>query len=101
MSRSITRRTSQALVLLVGGDVAQLGQRLQLLDQPRRPLRQLLRVGVFEAVLVLRAADAVFHRQVLHRLHVERDALDLGQLGLQAPDDVAGDRPSARPAASG
>jgi hypothetical protein len=40
--------------------------------------------GIFERVLILGAADAVFHRQVLHRLHVERDALTCRELGLQA-----------------
>ena len=43
--------------------------------------------AIFQAVLILRAADAVFDRQVLHRLHEERDALDLGQLRLQPADD--------------
>ena len=51
---------------------------------------KLLAVGIFEAVLVLRPADAILDRQVLHRLHVQRDAVDLGQLRLQAADHVAG-----------
>ena len=64
------------LVLLVGGHVAQFRQRLQLGHQLSRPRRQFFGVGVFQAELVLRPADAVFHRQVLHRLHVQRDAFD-------------------------
>ena len=52
-------------------------------------------------VLILRAADAVFDGQVLHRLHVERDAGDLRQLRLQAADDFGGACCRARRAASG
>ena len=37
VSRSITRCASRPLVLLVARDVAQLGQRLELVDQSRRP----------------------------------------------------------------
>ena len=80
----------QPLVLLVAGDVAQLRQRLQLVDELAAPSRQFLGVRVFQAVLELRAADAVFDRQVLHRLHEQRDALDLGQLRLEPADHVAG-----------
>ena len=46
--------------------------------------------GSSKRVLILRAADAIFDGQVLHRLHVQRDALDLGQLRLQAADHVTG-----------
>ena len=62
--------------------------------QPRQHLRrvgvQLVGVGVFEGVLELRAADAVFHGEILHRLHEQRDAGDLGQLRLQAANHIAG-----------
>ena len=37
-----------------------------------------------------RAADAIFDGQILHRLHEQRDAGHLRELGLQAPDHVAG-----------
>ena len=70
--------------MLVRGQIAQLRQRLQLLHQLRRPEIQLIRVGVFERVLILRAADAVFDGQVLDRLHVKRDAINARQFGLQA-----------------
>ena len=43
--------------------------------------------------MVLRAADAVLDGQVLHRLHIERHAGDLRELGLQAPDDFGGMQP--------
>ena len=46
--------------------------------------------GVFQRVLELRAADAVFHGQVLHRLHEQRDAGHLGQLRLQAANHLGG-----------
>ena len=75
------------LVLLVGGDIAQLGQRLELCHHLVGPRRQLLGVSILQAELILRAADAVFHRQVLHRLHVERDAFDAGDLLLQPLHD--------------
>ena len=43
----------------------------------RSILIQLVRVGIFQRVLELRAADAIFHREVLHRLHEQGDAGDL------------------------
>jgi dihydrofolate synthase/folylpolyglutamate synthase len=52
-------------------------------------IEQLLGVGAFDAVLVLRPADAVLHREVLHRLHVQRDAAHLGERGPQAVHDGA------------
>ena len=79
----------QALVLLIARNVAEHRQRLQAREETRNPQRQLGGVGILEAVLELRPADAVFDGQVLHRLHEERDALDAGQLRLQPPDDVA------------
>ena len=47
---------------------------------------------ILERELILRAADAVLDRQVLHRLHVQRDAGDVGELRLQPADDVDGAR---------
>ncbi len=79
----------RAVRLLVGGHVAELRQRLHFRDELRRPLVQFVGIRVFERVLILRAAHAVFHRQILHRLHVQRDAFDLRQFRLQAPDHVA------------
>ena len=69
----------QPLILLVAADVAQFGQGLQRLDEPGRPPAQLLRIRVFQRVLILRAADAIFHREILHRLHEQCDAIDAGQ----------------------
>ena len=45
--------------------------------------------GALERELVLRAADARLDRQVLHRLHVERDALDVRGTPLQPVDERA------------
>ena len=43
-------------------------------------------------VLILRPAYAVFHREVLHRLHVQSDAIDLGQFWLQSADNLRAPR---------
>ena len=55
---------------------------------------QLPASAIFEAVLKLGPAHPVFDRQILNRLHEERDALDLRQLRLQAANDVAGADPA-------
>ncbi len=70
----------QPLVLLIAAHVPQFRQFLEGCDQPGGPAVQFVGVGVLEAVLVLGPADPVLHRQVLHRLHEERDALELGEL---------------------
>ena len=64
------------------------GSACSFLDELRHPERQFLGIRIFQAVLELGAADAVFHRQVLHRLHEERDPLDLGQFRLQLANDL-------------
>ena len=48
-----------------------------------RSIGSVRRIGIFQGVLKLGAADAVFHGQVLHRLHVERDSVDLVQFGCK------------------
>ena len=40
--------------------------------------------------MIRRAADGRIDRQVLHRLHVERDAGDARDFALQPADDLAG-----------
>jgi hypothetical protein len=56
-------------------------------DQLRRPGRELVGIGVLQRELVLGAADRGVDGQILHRLHVERDARDdAGRLALQAAD---------------
>ena len=55
--------------LLIGRDVFQLRQLLQSVDEAVGPGIQLGGVGVFERVLVLRAAHPVVYADVLHRFH--------------------------------
>ena len=70
----------QASILLIAGNVAEFRQSLELGNQLGRPGIQFLHVRVFDRILKLRAADAIFHRQVLYGLHVERDARHRRQL---------------------
>ena len=65
-------------------------QGFELGDQLWHPLAQFLGVGILQAELILRAADAGFDRQILDRLHEQRDALDLGQRGSQAANHLEG-----------
>src|SRR6267154_819435 len=80
----------QPIILLIARDVSQFGERPELIHEARHPMSQFFRVHVFQAVLKLRAADAIFDGEVLHRLHEERDAVDISELGLKAPDNVGG-----------
>ena len=77
----------EPVVQLVGSHIGQRRQGLQLGHQLRGPLRQFLRIRIFYRILELGAAHAVFDRQILHRLHVESNAVDLRQLRLQSTDD--------------
>ncbi len=79
----------QAAVLEIAGDIGELRHLLQPVGELVNPLAQFVRIDRLDRELVLRAADAVLDRQVLHRLHEQRDAIDLRQLGLQAPDDLS------------
>ncbi len=65
------QRRLQPLHLLIAGHVAQFRQLLQLGQHLRREGVQFVRVGIFQRVLELRAAHAVLHREILHRLHVQ------------------------------
>jgi hypothetical protein len=77
----------QALVLLIAADVVQLRPPAHLLDEDRRPVAQRFRIGGLEAVLELRAGDAVLDRQILYRLEVELDARHGLQRRRQSADD--------------
>ena len=90
VTRSITSAAARPAVLLVGGHVAQFGNLLQFGDELRGPYVQFVQVRIFQRVLILRAAHAVFHRQILHRLHVQRDAIHFFQFRLQAADHFGG-----------
>ena len=71
-------------VLLIGRHVPELRQRFSFSTKRVVQVFNSSASAIFESVLILRAADAILDRQVLHRLHVERDAVDLGQRRLQA-----------------
>ncbi len=84
VSRSIVDEQSDAVILLIAGHVAQFRQLLQPLHEARHPLIEQRLVRRVERVLILRPADAVFHRQILHRLHEELDSRNLLQIRLPA-----------------
>jgi len=52
-------RSKEPLIQLVAGDVAELGERFQFVDEAPGSISEFLGVNIFEAVLELRAADAV------------------------------------------
>ena len=79
---------SLAAELLIGDDICELGKLFELFDETIDGAIELGLAGVFQRVLILRAADAVIHRKVLHWLHVELDAFHLLQLRPQTIDDV-------------
>ena len=74
--------------MFVCSHILKLVKTLQFFHQPPGPQLQLVRVGVFQAVLKLRPRNAIFHRQILHGLHVERDAFHLGQFRRKPPNNV-------------
>ena len=76
--------------LLVGGDVLQLRQLSASPLDDRRPVVELVDIGVGQRVLVLGAAQAPADADVLPRLHEEFGALDRRHLGAQALDDLVG-----------
>ena len=90
MSRSIVKRQRRAGVLLVGRDVAQFRQGLQLVEDLRRPGVELVEIGVLQRVLELRAREARADGDVLRRLQVEPGALHLRELRPQPRDDLEG-----------
>ena len=94
------QRQRRALGLLVGGDVAQLRQRLHLGQHLRRPFVELVEIGVLQRVLILGARRPAADPDVLRRLQEQAGALDLLELGPQAGDDLLGGCARARCAAS-
>ena len=67
---------AQALVLQVAGHVGYDALLAQFVDHLPREFGQLDRVRIFQRVLELGAADAVFDGEVLERLEKELNALD-------------------------
>ena len=91
VSRSMTSSVSRPLILLSLATSVSVGSACATRSTSWWvQVVELGRVGVFKRVLVLRAADAIVDGEVLQRLQVERDAVDLVQLGLQALDDLRG-----------
>ena len=84
------QRYRQASGLLIGSHVGKLRQLLHLVDQPAGPQVQLVRIRVLQRVLVLGAADAVIHRDVLHRVHIKHDTLDRLEARLQPANHIGG-----------
>ena len=82
----------RALALLVGRDVAQLGQRLHLGQDLRRPFVEFVQIGILQRELELGSRRPAAQPHVLRRLHVEPRALDLFELGTQPGDDLLGAR---------
>jgi len=80
----------KTIVRVITGDILNLGDLLEPLEQFGDPLGKFAWIGVLQHELVLRAADRRVDRQVLDRLHVERDAGDILRLPLQPADHVAG-----------
>ena len=76
--------------LLIAGDIGELRQSLQLLQQKRRPVIELVAVHVDQRVLVLRLGQPRADIDVLRGLHVERDALDRLQRPVQPRDHLVG-----------
>ena len=87
MSRSITRSASSPLFCWSLATSRNSGKVFSFRHQLRGPVGQFLRIGIFDRILKLRAADPVFDSQILHRLHEEGDSLNLGQLRLQPAND--------------
>jgi hypothetical protein len=84
VSRSTVHREREAGALQVAREVA---QRAELAHEARGPLGELVGVGVFEGVLVLRARGAGVDLEVLHGLEKDRDALDAWSRALEPRDD--------------
>jgi hypothetical protein len=51
---------------------------------------ELVGIRVRQGVLILRLCQTRADGNVLRRLHVERDALDAGEIALQPADDLIG-----------
>ncbi len=79
---------AQALVLQIAGHVGHHAFLAQLVHHLARVDGQLVLVRIFQRVLELGPAHAVFHRQILQRLQKELDAFNAVHLALQALDHL-------------
>src|SRR5262249_4384683 len=75
---------------VIARDPFDLWKLLQALEQFRDPYREFAGVGVLEYEIVLRPADRCVDRQILDRLHVERDAGNVSRFPLQPSNYIAG-----------
>src|ERR1700731_744479 len=80
----------KALVQLVAGDIAKVGQCFQFLNEAACPVSEFLRINIFQAVLKLGAAHTVFDGQILNGLEEERNSVDFRKFGLEAADHIRG-----------
>ena len=82
------QRYCQPSQLLIRRNVLQLRQLLQPVDEAVGPDIQFGGIGVFQRVLVLRAAHSVIYADVLHRFHEQLDSLNPVQSPLEPADHV-------------
>ena len=90
VSRSITRRGLQPLILLIAVHIHQLGQGAQFLQDPRAPGIQLFEVVSPEGELIKGGAGHAADPQILNRLQVGGGPRHLGQLAAQPGNHLAG-----------
>src|SRR3982074_2373119 len=64
-------------VELIGGDVGDAGDRLDLVEEPRRPVRELAGISVVQGILELGLVQTRADGDVVRGLHIKCDALDL------------------------
>ena len=57
-------------ILLIGGDVGDLGQGLELVEEDRGPMTEFVGVGVVQRVLILCLVQPRADGDVLRRLHI-------------------------------
>ena len=76
------------MILLIAAHVTQFRERPKRIDHFGRPGVQFLGIGIFEAVLILRATHAILDREILDRLQEQGRALDVRHRRLQPSDDL-------------
>src|SRR5260370_37463192 len=80
----------ESVHLLVGIDVAQLGDFSQALLKNGSPMSEIVEIVGLESVLILRGAAAPAHGKVLNGLQVQSGAGNSSSLGADARDDLVG-----------
>ena len=93
VSRSMTKEACRPLVLLIAVHIRQLGQGAQFLQDPRAPGIQLLEVLTPEGELIKGGAGEPADPQILNRLQVGGRPRNLGELGAQPGNHLAGGGP--------